>query len=139
MFTPNFKDVNLEILSHIDDNQLLDICTVNQHVKHLYEMKQLWSLKIHKIYPSFPLTYILTHDETKKLYYKLKHQYFKHLMVWSDYKCYDNMKQWLSGMYNVGYVPYCKTCMSLLVYYHDRCGRREYTCMDCDKMFVVDL
>jgi hypothetical protein len=81
LFTYN-KDVDIEILSHVDDMILEDLCITDKYANKLCNNNTLWLLKIINKYPDFPLSHVNA-TLYKTLYYRLIHEDWTSIMIWT--------------------------------------------------------
>jgi hypothetical protein len=78
------KDVDIKILSNLDDDTLEIVCLTDQYVSTLCHDTKLWYLKIVTMYNDFPALQSLSPMTWKNLYYNLKDQDWTTLMIGID-------------------------------------------------------
>lgn len=89
-------DLNIEILSHLDDHTLASLCESNNYFSVLCHDPLLWKLKINYKYNGFPIIEGFSYEFYKNLYNKLKRRKYMDLIVWAKFMGYDDIIDWLS-------------------------------------------
>lgn len=94
------KDIDIVILSYIDDNNLESISQINKYLNNLYYSPYLWQLKIIKKHIDFPIINGYNYMLYKKLYYKLKFKQYTDIIIWCDNNGMLDIINWLINNYN---------------------------------------
>jgi hypothetical protein len=69
VFTNN-PDIDIQILSNLDDKVLSVICNVNKYINNLCNDNMLWKIKINNFIPNLPVT-----ENYKEIYFAIKKIY----------------------------------------------------------------
>ena len=85
MTLTNIIEIDIIILSYIDDYQLYKISRLNNYLKQLYENKALWTLKIGKLFDDL----VITEPNPKTIYFNINQYHLNHIR-------YDKMRNNLS-------------------------------------------
>lgn len=96
MLTYTTKDVDIEILSHVDNDILENLRECNKYIHALCHDAFLWQLKIITKYEGFPIKNGYDCILYKKLYYKLKHGNYTDIILWANDNSLDIIN-WLSS------------------------------------------
>ncbi len=87
MTLTNIIEIDIIILSYIDDYQLYKISKLNKYLKQLYENKALWVLKIGKVFNDL----VITEQNAKIIYFNINQYHLNHIH-------YDKMIKNLSAL-----------------------------------------
>jgi hypothetical protein len=92
------SDINMEILSYVNDTTLHNLCKTNKHFYQLFRNPLLWQLKLTNTY-RFPI--VIGNDVlSKNIYYSLKYNQYNSLYYWASVRGYHDIIEWLRNYPN---------------------------------------
>lgn len=129
------KDIDIEILSHLDDISLELVCESNTYLNTLCHDSYLWKIKILNKYPGFPIDYNDDYVLYKKLYFNLIHREYTDIMIWADKHNNNSIINWL--IYNKDYHTYFSNNISTMLNQNDQFrGDQPQKIILLDKLFM---
>lgn len=89
------KDIDIEILSHLNDDVLENLCQSNIYLNKLCHTTILWWKKITNKYTTFNINLGSDYLVYKKLYYKLKFKEYTDIVIWAYHNNKLDIIDWL--------------------------------------------
>jgi hypothetical protein len=87
-------DIDIIILSYVDDATLEQLLTVNKYTHSVLQTDSLWRIKVNTLY-NIPFAYKLDIFTHKKFYHVLLHKDWETLIIYADIHKHLELIKWL--------------------------------------------